>query len=296
MPVAGGFRGFSAVKKYSFFTSKTYSIANLIGQVIYFSCGISEMGDHSSTLVVTGDINSQELPNITKYYGPGLKSCQSIKMRSSNIYIMLVGMGLWGDFHVHWLHPWYAAVKCSLLTKSQLDIAASKGYELWHCPLYGPRPLKSTGWHGHFLNSTCDMEPIDMWQGFHTYIDMRQGYFLNLTCDMAINKRQRHATLAFLKIDRRHQDPPSRAPFVTARWFETKTYCLWVKKQQDLNLFQWLSLKISNIYSSQRNVLKPQLAPGLLAKTQPFVLCKCRMAEGVGCYPSNVVLNILSQL
>ena len=29
---------------------------------------------------------------------------------------------------------------------------------------------------------------------------------------MGINKRQRHATLAFLKIDRRHGDPPSRAP------------------------------------------------------------------------------------
>ena len=28
---------------------------------------------------------------------------------------------------------------------------------------------------------------------------------------MVINKRQRCATLAFLKIDRRHGDPPSRA-------------------------------------------------------------------------------------
>ena len=37
---------------------------------------------------------------------------------------------------------------------------------------------------------------------------MQQGYFLNSTCDIGINKRQRHATLAFLKIDRRHGNPP----------------------------------------------------------------------------------------
>ena len=41
---------------------------------------------------------------------------------------------------------------------------------------------------------------------------MRQGHFLNLTCDLAINKGQRHVTLAFLKIDTRHGDPPSMAP------------------------------------------------------------------------------------
>ena len=29
---------------------------------------------------------------------------------------------------------------------------------------------------------------------------------------MGKNKRHRHATLAFLKIDMRHGDPPSRAP------------------------------------------------------------------------------------
>ena len=36
-------------------------------------------------------------------------------------------------------------------------------------------------------------------------------HFLNSTGDMGNNKRQRHATLTFLKIDMRHQDPPSRA-------------------------------------------------------------------------------------
>ena len=42
--------------------------------------------------------------------------------------------------------------------------------------------------------------------------DMRHGYFLNSTCDMVENKGQRHATSDFLKIDMRHQVPPSRAP------------------------------------------------------------------------------------
>ena len=81
-------------------------------------------------------------------------------------------------------------------------------------PCYGPWPLKSTGRHGHFLKSTCDIELIDMRQGFQNYSEMRQGYFLYSACDMGINKRQRHATLAFPKIDRRHEDPPSRAPML----------------------------------------------------------------------------------
>ena len=41
---------------------------------------------------------------------------------------------------------------------------------------------------------------------------MRQAYFLNSTCDMAINKRQRHATLPFLKSDMRHWGPPRQGP------------------------------------------------------------------------------------
>ena len=77
------------------------------------------------------------------------------------------------------------------------------------CGIY--MTLNSTGRHGYFLNSTCDMKPIDMRQGFKEYSDMRQAYFLNSTCDMAINKRQRYATLPFLKIDMRpwgpHQGP-----------------------------------------------------------------------------------------
>ena len=42
--------------------------------------------------------------------------------------------------------------------------------------------------------------------------DMGHGHFLNSTGNKGNIKRQRLATLAFLKIDMRHQDPPSRAP------------------------------------------------------------------------------------
>ena len=52
---------------------------------------------------------------------------------------------------------------------------------------------------------TCD-------SALKKYSDMRQGYFLKLTGDMALNKRQRHAKLAFLKIDRRHGDPAVKGP------------------------------------------------------------------------------------
>ena len=53
---------------------------------------------------------------------------------------------------------------------------------------------------------------FDMRQGHLSHSDMRHDHFLNSTGDMGINKRQRHATLAFLIIDRRHGHPPSRAP------------------------------------------------------------------------------------
>ena len=38
-----------------------------------------------------------------------------------------------------------------------------------------------------------------MQQGFRKYSDMQQDYFLKSTSDIALNKRQTHATLAFLK-------------------------------------------------------------------------------------------------
>ena len=51
-----------------------------------------------------------------------------------------------------------------------------------------------------------------MLQGHESHSDMRHGHFLNSTRDMAINMQQRHATLTFLRIDRRRGYPPSRAP------------------------------------------------------------------------------------
>ena len=35
---------------------------------------------------------------------------------------------------------------------------------------------------------------------------------------MAINKRQRHATLPFLKIDMRHWGPPVKGPIIYTKW------------------------------------------------------------------------------
>ena len=69
-------------------------------------------------------------------------------------------------------------------------------------------PLNSTRRHGPFLKSTGDMRLGDMRQGTEIDSDILHCHFLNSTCYMGINKRQRHATLPFLKIDRGHWDPP----------------------------------------------------------------------------------------
>ena len=53
---------------------------------------------------------------------------------------------------------------------------------------------------------------FDIRQGHKSYSDMRHGHFLNSTGDMGVNKRQRHATSAFLKIDRRHAHTPVKGP------------------------------------------------------------------------------------
>ena len=82
---------------------------------------------------------------------------------------------------------------------------------------YGPRPLSSTRRHGLFLKSTCDMSLGDI------------GHFLNSTCNIGEKKRQGHATLAFLKIDMRHRDPPSRAPVIShqpAFWEQPVGCCI----------------------------------------------------------------------
>ena len=62
---------------------------------------------------------------------------------------------------------------------------------------------------------------FDMGREHLSLSDMRHDHFLNSTGDMRINKRQRHATLAFLKIDRRHGHPQSKFVFMliaTSGW------------------------------------------------------------------------------
>ena len=44
------------------------------------------------------------------------------------------------------------------------------------------------------------------------YSDMQHSTFLNSTCDIRENKRQRHVTLPFLKIDMRRWGPPIKGP------------------------------------------------------------------------------------
>ena len=62
--------------------------------------------------------------------------------------------------------------------------------------------------------ATLMFPKFDMQQRHKSHSDIRHDHFLNLTGDMGINKRQRHVTSAFLKIDRQHGHPPSRSPLV----------------------------------------------------------------------------------
>ena len=64
---------------------------------------------------------------------------------------------------------------------------------------------------------------------------MRQGYFLNSTCDMGINTQQSYAILAFLKIDRRHGEPLSRAPHVLACSCNIKCRLILIDQRQVTN-------------------------------------------------------------
>ena len=70
--------------------------------------------------------------------------------------------------------------------------------------------------HSDFLNSTCDTGHSDMGHGGSKCNTMGHSDFLNSTCDIEENKRQRHATLPFLKIDTQHWDPPppSKGPCI----------------------------------------------------------------------------------
>ena len=77
-------------------------------------------------------------------------------------------------------------------------------------------------------------------QGHKSHSDMRHEHFLNSTGDMGINKRQRHSTLAFLKIDRRHGHPPSRAPNLTTLLFSLTMPCT--------NIYIYIYMSIISIY------------------------------------------------
>ena len=85
-----------------------------------------------------------------------------------------------------------------------------------------PGPTWNAAWDSLFLDSTCDIELSDMRQGGKNYSDMGHGLFLNLTCDIVENKRQRHATLPFLKFDMRHWGPPIKGPSVS--WYYSVIY------------------------------------------------------------------------
>ena len=64
---------------------------------------------------------------------------------------------------------------------------------------------------------------------------MQQGFLFNLTCDIGMNKRQRYAILAFLKIDRRHGEPLSRVPHVQASTCNIKMLAIMIDQRQVTN-------------------------------------------------------------
>ena len=62
-------------------------------------------------------------------------------------------------------------------------------------PNYGPRPLKSRGRHGHFLNSTCDIGLSDMRQGLNIIVTWATAfsYIRNVTLGKISDKDMRIA-------------------------------------------------------------------------------------------------------
>ena len=104
-----------------------------------------------------------------------------------------------------------------------------------HVECYGPRPLKSTGRHGHFLNST----------GRHQSSDSDIGSNNIVTWDIGNNRQQRDATLAFLKIDMQHQEPP--VPPSRALMFLT-VYT------QYILLFTFLDMSVQAVYLLINNI------------------------------------------
>ena len=121
--------------------------------------------------------------------------------------------------------------------------SSGSGGQKWKKYIYGPRPLNSTRRYGPFLKSTSDIRLSDMRQGTEIDSDMRHCHFLNSTCNMAlgINERQRHSTLPFLKInrrhgDRRHGDTPVKGPIYTVMVLHTH--------KVPNETFYWVNIKV----------------------------------------------------
>ena len=78
--------------------------------------------------------------------------------------------------------------------------------------IYGPRPLKSTGRHGHFLNSTWDIRLSNMRQGLECIVTLDTSFSKNrhVTFRKINDKDMRHCH--FLKSTCDVGDTPSRAP------------------------------------------------------------------------------------
>ena len=108
----------------------------------------------------------------------------------------------------------------------------------------GPWPLNSTGWHGHFLNSTCDMGLYsDMWYKGQKCSDMGHSIFLNSTCDIEDHKPQRHSKLPFLKIDMRHWGPHIKGPYLN-RMYILLIVCLTFPDRLDSLTFDFYIINL----------------------------------------------------
>ena len=103
---------------------------------------------------------------------------------------------------------------CGMSQKTENEGSEAKFWVTCGClPVLWPLTLKID-------RATWPFLKLDMWHWVYwyaTWLSKRwlheTGLFLiylHSTCDMDMNRRQRHATC--LKTDRRHGDPPSRAP------------------------------------------------------------------------------------
>ena len=75
-----------------------------------------------------------------------------------------------------------------------------------------PCPLKWTGQHRHFLNSTCDIGLTDKQYWSYKVSDICQHFVKSDIWYICEKKRHSHATLPFLAIDMLHWRPPPPPP------------------------------------------------------------------------------------